>query len=155
MFTDSHLFDDISRTILIIQKMVYKNGLWQKKFLTIFDIRWWIRKLFITRCWIKMICRKISFNLTFNFFIQFSYIPWNDNDTILDNLFYKNVVTRNKIVLITDAHLINDTRTISIVQKMVNENGLWQKKFVVINSSIKIHKLFFSFSLVFRLFIQN
>ena len=38
---------------------------------------------------------------------------------------------RNKTVLITDAHLINDTRTISIVQKMMNENGLWQKKFVV------------------------
>jgi len=45
--------------------------------------------------------------------------------------FYKNVVMRNKTVLITDAHLINDTRTISIVQKMMNENGLWQKKFVV------------------------
>jgi len=51
-------------------------------------------------------------------------IIFYETATILDNLFYKNVVTRNKIVLITDAHLINDTRTISIVQKMVNENGL-------------------------------
>ena len=56
-------------------------------------------------------------------------VNFDETPTVLDNLFYKNMIMRNKTVLETDAHLIDDPRTIPIVQLMANEKGLWQKRF--------------------------
>ncbi|KAI5436825.1 peroxidase 28 [Lathyrus oleraceus] len=56
-------------------------------------------------------------------------VNFDETPRKLDNLFYKNMLTRNKTVLITDSHLIDDPRTIPIVVKMAGENALWQKRF--------------------------
>ncbi|CAK8537085.1 unnamed protein product [Lathyrus sativus] len=56
-------------------------------------------------------------------------VNFDETPTVLDNLFYKNMLTKNRTVLVTDSHLINDPRTIPIVAKMAAENGLWQKRF--------------------------
>ncbi|CAI8587554.1 unnamed protein product [Vicia faba] len=70
------------------------------------------------------ICKNAGTQLFRNPTVNFDETP-----TKLDNLFYKNMVTRNKTVLVTDSNLINDPRTIPIVAKMAAENGLWQKRF--------------------------
>lgn len=56
-------------------------------------------------------------------------VNFDETPTVLDNLFYKNMITRNKTLLITDAHLLNDPRTIPVVQQMAGDEGLWQKRF--------------------------
>ena len=70
------------------------------------------------------ICKNAGTQLFRNPTVNFDETP-----TELDNLFYKNMVTKNKTVLVTDSNLINDPRTIPIVNKMAAENGLWQKRF--------------------------
>ncbi|PNY07197.1 peroxidase 5-like protein [Trifolium pratense] len=62
---------------------------------------------------------------------QFRNPPVNFDETpaVLDNLFFKNMVFRNKTTMLTDSHLINDPRTIPIVQQMANQDGLWQQRF--------------------------
>jgi len=47
------------------------------------------------------------------------------------------VTMKNKTVLITNGPLINDTRRIPIVQKIVNTNGLCKKKFLKIMTGTK------------------
>ena len=56
-------------------------------------------------------------------------VNFDETPTVLDNLFYKNMVMKNKTILETDSHLIDDPRTIPIVKQMANEKGLWQKRF--------------------------
>ncbi|MCI50188.1 peroxidase 21, partial [Trifolium medium] len=56
-------------------------------------------------------------------------VNFDETPTVLDNLFFKNMVFRNKTTMLTDSHLINDPRTIPIVQQMANQDGLWQQRF--------------------------
>ncbi|KAK2427961.1 peroxidase [Trifolium repens] len=56
-------------------------------------------------------------------------VNFDETPTVLDTLFFKNMVNRNKTTILTDSHLINDPRTIPIVQQMANEDGLWQQRF--------------------------
>lgn len=56
-------------------------------------------------------------------------VNFDETPALLDNLFFKNMVTKKKTLLVTDAHLFNDPRTIPIVEELAKDNGLFQKKF--------------------------
>lgn len=56
-------------------------------------------------------------------------VNFDETPTKLDNLFFKNMVERNKTLLITDSHLINDPRTLPTVRRLATEPGLFEKWF--------------------------
>ncbi|KAK7307239.1 hypothetical protein VNO77_40121 [Canavalia gladiata] len=56
-------------------------------------------------------------------------VNFDETPTVLDNLFFKNMVDRQKTLLITDSHLITDPRTAPIVKQMADDPDLFQRKF--------------------------
>ncbi|XP_027362832.1 peroxidase 28-like [Abrus precatorius] len=56
-------------------------------------------------------------------------VSFDETPTLLDNLFFKNLVERKKSLLITDSHLIADLRTTPIVQQMAADAELFRKRF--------------------------
>ncbi|RDX80789.1 Peroxidase 36, partial [Mucuna pruriens] len=56
-------------------------------------------------------------------------VNFDETPTVLDNLFYKNMVTRRKTLLITDSHLLEDPRTFPTVEKMAADASLFTKRF--------------------------
>ncbi|KAE9597002.1 putative peroxidase [Lupinus albus] len=55
---------------------------------------------------------------------------FDETPTVLDNLFYKNMVERNRTLLETDAYLLNDPRTAPTVQQMATDPELFHKRFM-------------------------
>lgn len=62
---------------------------------------------------------------------QFRNPPMNfdETPTVLDNLFFKNMVEKKKSLLKTDAYLIDDPRTAPTVQKLATEPDLFALRF--------------------------
>ncbi|KAJ1399510.1 Secretory peroxidase [Sesbania bispinosa] len=56
-------------------------------------------------------------------------VNFDETPTLLDNLFFKDMVEKSKTLLITDAHLIGDPRTAPVVKQMADDVGLFQKRF--------------------------
>ncbi|KAE9613359.1 putative peroxidase [Lupinus albus] len=63
---------------------------------------------------------------------KFRNPPMNFDETpiVLDNLFFKNIVEKNKTLLVTDSYLLNDPRTAPTVQNMAADPNLFHKRFV-------------------------
>ncbi|KAK7309725.1 hypothetical protein RJT34_06682 [Clitoria ternatea] len=57
-------------------------------------------------------------------------VSFDETPTVLDNLFFKNMVEKKKTLLITDSHLIADPRTFPIVKQMADDQALFQRRFV-------------------------
>ncbi|KAK4276170.1 hypothetical protein QN277_019147 [Acacia crassicarpa] len=56
-------------------------------------------------------------------------VNFDETPTILDNLFFKNLVERKKALLASDQLLIVDNRTSPIVEKMAKDPNLFSSKF--------------------------
>lgn len=56
-------------------------------------------------------------------------VNFDATPTVLDNLFFKEMVERKKTLLITDSHLLADERTAPIVKKMAADPKLFPSKF--------------------------
>ncbi|KAK7252398.1 hypothetical protein RIF29_36312 [Crotalaria pallida] len=54
---------------------------------------------------------------------------FDETPTVLDNLFFKNMVEKNKTLLETDAYLLNDARTLPTVKQMAADQELFHKRF--------------------------
>lgn len=56
-------------------------------------------------------------------------VDFDETPQVLDNLFFKNLVEKNKALLATDQLLITDDRTASIVERMASDPDLFAQKF--------------------------
>jgi len=56
-------------------------------------------------------------------------VNFDATPTVLDNLFFKDMVDRRRTLLITDSHLIEDERTKPIVQQMAADHAVFPKRF--------------------------
>ncbi|KAK7407230.1 hypothetical protein VNO78_08960 [Psophocarpus tetragonolobus] len=73
---------------------------------------------------IKRSCPDFGTNMYRNPPVNFDPTP-----TVLDNLFFKEMVERRKTLLITDSHLLEDPRTFPFVQKMAADPNMFPSKF--------------------------
>ncbi|XP_054817792.1 peroxidase 5-like [Prosopis cineraria] len=58
-------------------------------------------------------------------------VNFDETPTIVDNIFFRNLVERKKALLASDQLLIVDNRTALIVEKMARDPNLFPRKFVV------------------------
>ncbi|XP_020218310.1 peroxidase 28 [Cajanus cajan] len=56
-------------------------------------------------------------------------VNFDPTPTVLDNLFFREMVDRRKTLLITDSHLLEDPRTFPIVQKLATDPDMFPKRF--------------------------
>ncbi|KAL2321138.1 hypothetical protein Fmac_030107 [Flemingia macrophylla] len=56
-------------------------------------------------------------------------VNFDATPTVLDNLFFKDMVNRRRTLLITDSHILEDPRTFPVVQKLANDTELFTKRF--------------------------
>ncbi|WVZ12691.1 hypothetical protein V8G54_017221 [Vigna mungo] len=73
---------------------------------------------------IKQACPNPGTTLFRNPPVNFDATP-----TVLDNLFFKDMVDKRRTLLITDGHLIEDDRTRPIVEQMAADPNLFPKRF--------------------------
>ncbi|KAG5059235.1 hypothetical protein JHK85_000260 [Glycine max] len=56
-------------------------------------------------------------------------VNFDATPTVLDNLFYKDMVERKRTLLITDSHILEDPRTLPIVQQFAHDASLFPRRF--------------------------
>ncbi|KAG5050748.1 hypothetical protein GYH30_002932 [Glycine max] len=56
-------------------------------------------------------------------------VNFDATPTVLDNLFYMEMVERNRTFLITDSHLLTDQRTLPLVQQFAHDPSLFPRRF--------------------------
>lgn len=63
-------------------------------------------------------------------------VNFDNTPTVMDNLFYRDLVDKGKSLLLTDAHLVTDPRTAPTVGQMADDQALFHKRFAEVMTKL-------------------